>query len=213
MESTTFNAVDVGALVILLFGVWRGFRRGLSGELARLISLAVVMLVGWHAHEPLGEIVAGATRLSPEQSRLAAFLVAILAAGLCMFVLRLVLRQIMEFKFKNPLETVGGMVAGFLRSFILVALIVVAAGLTPILYFQRVFAEESLIGSAIVGYVVPVYRQVAEENPELGLPSLDRLDRTGREPSTPDGAAAPDAAPPEDAPAAWDAGTDDAADW
>lgn len=206
MDTLSFNAVDIVALVILLFGVWRGFRRGLSGELARLISLAVVMIVGWQAYEPLGERLAEFTRLDPEQSRLAAFLCTVLAAGICMLALRLVLRQIMEFTFKKPLEKIGGMAAGFLRSSILIVLIVVAAVLTPIPYFQRVFAEESWVGSAVVLHVVPVYRQVAEENPQLRLPIPEGLERTERlsRDSTPLGGLRDPDDPARDSMEGWD---------
>ena len=36
------NLVDVIAGAYLMFGIYRGFKRGLSGELARLASLVVV---------------------------------------------------------------------------------------------------------------------------------------------------------------------------
>lgn len=171
----SFNMVDVVAAILLVIGVWRGFRRGLSGELAKLISLVVMMVAGWQFYQPLSERLGG-TRLSSEGAQLAAFLGTVIAAGLAMWLLWLVLRHLMEFKFKTPLEQIGGMAAGATRTLILFSIIVVCMALTPIPYFRRVFGEESLLGSVIMRDAVPVYRQVAEENPDLGLPTLDDLD-------------------------------------
>jgi uncharacterized membrane protein required for colicin V production len=172
VEGVQFNLLDIVAAVYLLIGLLRGLKRGLSGELARLASMAFILFAGWRMYVPLGEKIAEMTRLTEEQSLLAGFGLIILAAGISMILLRLLLKNILEFTFKGKLEKIGGMVAGFLRSFVLIALIVIPLGLSPIPYLQRTVAEESLLGSTIIKYLVPVYQQVVEENPDLGLPAI-----------------------------------------
>lgn len=182
VEGVQFNLLDIFAAVYLLFGLLRGLKRGLSGELARLASMAFILFAGWRMYVPLGEKIAEVTRLTDEQSLLAGFALTILAAGVSMILLRLVLKNILEFTFKGKLEKIGGMVAGFLRSSVLIALIVIPLGLSPIPYLQRTVAEESLVGSTIIHYLVPVYQQVAEDNPDLGLPDIPGAPETEEEP-------------------------------
>jgi hypothetical protein len=90
------------------------------------------------------------------------------------------------------------MAAGFVRSGIWVALVVVAATLSPSEYLARAFGEESRIGSLIVQYLVPAYQQLVVDHPDLRLPAIPDVelppaaDHDGGGPIEP----APDADPP-----------------
>jgi uncharacterized membrane protein required for colicin V production len=172
MHWTDFNLIDIVALLYIIYSVVRGWKRGLSGELARLISLAIIVIFGWQGYAPLGEKLGEVTRLSEPSSRFAGFFIAIFLATVTMVLLRLILRNIMEFTFKGPLERVGGMVAGGLRSGFLIAAIVIAASLTPISYLRITFGEESRIGSILTHTLLPAYQHMATEYPDLGLPAL-----------------------------------------
>ena len=172
IDFSQLNLIDIAAGIYLLFGVFRGFKRGLSGELARLVSIAVILIAGWQLYEPLGQKIGEITRLTDNESRLAGFVLSLVAAGLVMVLLRWVLKNMMEFAFKGNIERIGGMIAGFLRTLAIVTAIVVAASLSPSAYLAQKFSEDSRIGSLITRYVVPTYQLITEENPELGLPKL-----------------------------------------
>ena len=168
----TINYVDIVAGMCLVFGMVVGFRRGLSGELARLISLGVAVVAGWQLYEPLGNRIVEFTRLSERGSFLVGFLLSFVAFLLLAVLVRWGLKHLMEFSFKGPLEKVGGAVAGFLRCFALVSAVILAAALSPIGYLERAFGEESRIGRVVTHVLLPAYQRVSETRPDLGLPAL-----------------------------------------
>ena len=97
MSWPTLNLVDIAVVIYIGFGAFRGAKRGLSGELGRLIGLAVIVTAAWKGYELLGGKLGEVTRLSAEVSRLAAFILLILLATVVMYLLRLVLKNILEF--------------------------------------------------------------------------------------------------------------------
>ena len=172
IDFSQLNLIDLIAGIYLIFSIFRGFKRGLSGELARLVSIAVILISGWQFYEPLGQKIGEVTRLTDSESRLTGFILTLVAAGLVMVLLRWILKNMMEFTFKGNIERIGGMIAGFLRSLAIVTAIVMAASLSPSAYLAQTFSEDSRIGSLITQYVVPAYQYITEEKPELGLPPL-----------------------------------------
>jgi len=192
------NLIDLACAIFLLFGIIRGYLRGLSGELARVISMVVVLFLGWQFYAPLGAKLMEITRLDEHESQLAGFLSILVGAGIVMVFLRWILKNLMDFTFKGPLEKVGGMAAGFVRTGIWVTMVVVAATLSPSDYLNRKFSEESQIGSLVIQYLVPAYQRLAVEHPDLGLPTIPDVEVPAVEPDrnadagsdkTPDGTA------------------------
>lgn len=159
---TGFNIVDIIAVVFIAFSVFQGLRRGLSGELARVIGAVLALWAGWRFYGPLGETIYHATRLGEQGSQALAFFIGLAAVFFLIFILRLVLRQIMEFTFKGKIERIGGALAGLLRSAAVVAAVVLLVGLLPNDYLRTQFVEESFIGRSLQS-VVPVVREKIEE--------------------------------------------------
>lgn len=169
---TEMNLIDLAVAVYLIFGMIRGFLRGLSGELARVVSMVVVLALGWQFYRPLGAKLVEITRLGEGVAQWAAFLLIVVVAGVAAILLRWILRNLVEFSFKGAIEKVGGMAAGVVRSGIWVVLAVVAATLSPSEYLGRVFGQESRIGSLIVRSLIPAYQRLASDYPELQLPAI-----------------------------------------
>jgi uncharacterized membrane protein required for colicin V production len=166
------NVVDVVAMAFAAWGAIRGFRRGLSGELARLLGIGVALVAGWRLSLPLGERAEQLTRLSVHGSRVAGFVVAFAGAWLAAVALRWILRNLMEFTFKDPLEHVGGAVAGLLRFGGIASALVLAGGLCPVGAVRESFTEGSVLGAALHRHVLPAYTALKEGRPELDLPDL-----------------------------------------
>jgi uncharacterized membrane protein required for colicin V production len=172
MTESTFNVVDIVALVIVVYGMVRGWMRGLSGELARLIGLGTAVVAGWLFYLPFSDRIAEFTRLSLKASGLTAFVVLFLAAGFAMVLLRWCLRNIAEFKFKPPFEQIGGLIAGGLRCLCILITVILVATLSPSGYLQRIFGEESALGRTVTHVLLPAYNQLAEDHPQLDLPKV-----------------------------------------
>lgn len=194
MENWPLNLVDIVAIVYLVFGALRGLKRGLSGELARLVGLVVIVMVGWQSYDAIGEKLHGVTRLSEDGSRLAGFVVAVVGAAVVVTLLRFILKNLLEFAFKGKVERLGGMTAGTIRSFALVTAIVLVASLSPLPYLRATFGEESRIGRFIVHHLLPAYQRMVIEHPDLDLPAvpgadeapLGEPDEPGRKEPTPE---------------------------
>ena len=144
------SLVDVIALAAIALGTVRGYFRGLSGELARVISLVAAFAIGLRFYEPLAEQVMAYTRISGENAPVAAFIITVAAAIVCLFLMRFVLKRIMKVVIEERADKVGGVIAGLLRSVLVVLIVFLALNLWPNERLNRVFGEESLIGRVVL---------------------------------------------------------------
>lgn len=165
-----FNIVDIVIMALLLFGMIRGARKGLSGELADVISIAAAFFAGWVFYEPLGTYFRTNTRLSETGSYIAAFFAVLVGAYLLMRVLRLVLQHVMEFSFKGKIERVGGALAGLAHAGVVTASLILVVGLLPDRALHYNFVENSVFGLVLYERLGPVYEDLSEKHPALRLP-------------------------------------------
>lgn len=162
-----FNGTDIVAGLVLLGGFVRGWRRGLSGELARLAGVAVALWAGWRFHAPIGLWIYRHTRLAEQGAYALAFVVAVGAGYLTMLAVRVLLRQLMEFTFKGKLERWGGGLCGLAKSAVAVAAAIVFLSLVPAEGVRRAVAEASWVGRLVQAHVPPLYARLAERYPAL----------------------------------------------
>jgi len=153
-----FTVVEVGALVLVLWEFLWGLKRGLSGELSRLISTLIVLVAGLRFYQTLGRLLADNTRLSenPELALAVAFLLIVVCCTLLFLVLRLILRLLMSVKFNDKIDRSGGGIAGLLRGVLMALLCVYAIGLWPHEYLRNVVRRQSIVGRAVFQYAPPV---------------------------------------------------------
>ncbi|OGV69764.1 MAG: hypothetical protein A2283_14510 [Lentisphaerae bacterium RIFOXYA12_FULL_48_11] len=156
----TPNAVDIGALAILILGTIIGFRRGLSGEIARFIGTIAAFALGIYYYRPLGFWIIDHTSLDEEITNVAAFILIAGSILLITLILRLILRSIMKISFEGNLEKGGGSLAGLVRAIILVLIIFIAMNMCRNDYLNRTFGKESIIGSVVIRYMPLIEKQV-----------------------------------------------------
>jgi uncharacterized membrane protein required for colicin V production len=154
------NAVDFGVLAILLLGTIIGFRRGLSGEIARFIGTIAAFCLGMYFYRPFGEWFVTHTRLEEEPANVMAFVLIVSVVLLITLVVRLILRSIMKISFEGNIEKVGGCIAGFIRALLLALVILVTMNMWPNDYLNRIFGKESIAGSVVVKYIPVIKKQV-----------------------------------------------------
>jgi uncharacterized membrane protein required for colicin V production len=177
-----FNVVDVVALILMTIGMIRGVSKGLSGELAELISAAAALVVGWRFYQPLGNYLKNVSRMSETGSYLAAFLVILVGGYIAMRLLRVMLRALMEFSFKGKLERIGGGLAGLLRTTVVISAFILIVALIPQARVHRVVAEESVFGKFLYNNLGPVYDTLSEKYPALKIPREQQVDFSDGEP-------------------------------
>jgi uncharacterized membrane protein required for colicin V production len=171
MQDLTYNIVDFVVLAALVIGLIQGLRRGLSGELARLIGTVAAVWAGWYFYHPLGAKLLNSTRLSEQDANAVAFFLCLAGVFIAILLLRLMLRRIMEITIKGgTLERLGGLCAGVLRMLLACAAIVFFLSLLPSEYIHTAVAEKSLFGRIITRHAPALYNQARTWFP--GIPAL-----------------------------------------
>jgi len=144
------SLLDVLAISLVCLMTVRGYLRGLSGELAQLVSLGVAFFLGIRYFTPIANWMVIHTRLNLESARVVGFVATVLSAFLVMHVLRRLLGVFMKIVFEDKFDRVGGLVAGFLRGCVLLIIVFLAMNLWPHPYLNRKFGTESVIGSFLM---------------------------------------------------------------
>jgi len=188
-----FNLIDILALAALVIGLVRGIKRGLSGELAALISMGLAVGGAWYYYAPFAAYLKRNTHLGPQAAPAMAYVLLLVGVWIALAVARFILRHVMEFKFKGPLELWGGALAGTLKAAVLVAALLLVGGLWPNAYLRRQVAERSLCGRLVCLTLGPMYDELATQYPALRLPAAEpRLPAAAATESERSSAPAPD---------------------
>ncbi len=154
--------VEVGALALILWEFLWGLKRGLSGEIARLLGTGVVLVSGLRFYQSVGSLLADNTRLSgePELAQAVAFLVIVVCVALLFLIIRLILRLLMSVKFNDKIDRTGGGIAGILRGVLMTLLCVYAIGLWPHEYLRNLVRTQSIIGRTVFRCAPPVVEKL-----------------------------------------------------
>ena len=164
-----YNYIDLILAGLLAFGILRGVRHGLSGELAGLSGLAAGVAAGWYFHGPLGARLAATTRLDGETAYLASFILVLFGGLILMWGVSLVLRQVMELTFKGPLEYVGGGLSGGARYAVLLAIVLLAATRLAPGATRRPVQQNSVIARHALAVLNPWYDGLVAAYPDLPI--------------------------------------------
>jgi len=162
-----WNAVDVVVVALIIFGGLQGLRRGLSGELARVIGTVITVWAGWVFYQPLGDKIYSTTRLSATQARAGSFVLILIGGFVLLLLLRMLLHQIIEFTFKGKLERMGGILAGTTRATLVMLALVFLCSLWPHEYIHQMVAVDSFTGRFVNAYIPDIYEDIAEHYPQL----------------------------------------------
>lgn len=165
-----FNLTDWIVFAFLLFGLLGGIRRGLSGELTRLLIAAGCVAAVWRFSRPAADWVVGRLGWSSDVALLVAAAGVLLLAYLALTLVRLALAAVFNFAFKGNMEKIGGALCGALRAGLVAALLITLLSILPNEDLHRHVAVESRIGNLIYRHTGPWVERVAERVPELNLP-------------------------------------------
>lgn len=165
-----FNLVDAIVVIFLIGGLVGGIRRGLSGELARmLIAAGCVATLVFYTRPVADWLVLRFPTWSTYVGYLVAVAACLLGAFAVLTAVRLLLARILNFSFKGPLEKGGGAVFGLLRSGAVAALLLLLLSLLPNDTLRTMISIESRIGNLVTVHLHPWYERLAAQVPELNL--------------------------------------------
>lgn len=165
-----FSTADIVMSILLLLGALQGAVRGLTIELVRLTGGLAALAAGLYAYRPAGAVLAERTRLAGRAPFVLSFVLAVLAALILLWLLRLVFRGLMEFHFNGALERLGGALLGALRIAVLLVVVLLAVDLWGQPFFHQRLIETSAIGGLVRDRLTPFYEEIAARHPEWPLP-------------------------------------------
>ncbi len=160
-----FNIVDIVAIAVIVLGALNGLRRKLSGELAATVGAVLALFFGLRAYHPVGEYIAGHTRLAdqPAVAFALTFIVTVVTTIIVMVLVRQMLKSVITVAVHNKkVDRIGGLFAGFVKSCILTAIVILAFNMWSHPYLNRVFGEESAIGRLVLRVTPELWERLQE---------------------------------------------------
>lgn len=154
------NIIDLAVSVIILWELLMGLRRGLSGELFRLLGTCMVFVIALRFYEDFGLMIAHHSRLAQNQEMAVAlaFLFILVGMGVCFFILRIFLVILVKVQFNEAFDRPAGGLAGSLNGALIAVLLVFAAGLWPNEELRPLITIDSYVGKTVFK-IVPVVKE------------------------------------------------------
>lgn len=177
---SVMNAPDIAVGVVLLIGILGGARRGLSGEIARLVTIVIAVFVAWRFSDPAADWVAGRMEWPKADAAPVAFVGVLFLCYTALTLVRHALRVFLDFSFKGKLELLGGALFGLVRALVFCVAGLMCAALIPSAPIQQAMSE-SRSGSAVINHLVPLYANWSEDNPRFKLPDLQQVEDKAEE--------------------------------
>jgi len=171
---TFINIPDISVLALLVIGILGGLRRGLSGELLRLITIIIAVIVGWKGADQAAAWLANRIDWPVEDVTALAFFGLIISTYLIVSIIRHTLRLLLDFTFQGKIERMGGALLGLIRAVVFCSAVLLGAALIPSEPVQLVI-QKSVTGRLVEAHLVPLYENWAEENPKFKLPELEKI--------------------------------------
>jgi len=151
----------------LLYGVWSGLRRGLSGELVTTLGLVLMVVLAISFYAVTGTWLAQRTGLELSVADVIAFVgIALVVYALALAVKRVLHRKLKRGVFSALVENVGGAAAGVVRLALVLAWLSVCLCLTPSDFWQQQVGQQSRFGSFMVSHFPAVAAKVEESFPD-----------------------------------------------
>ena len=163
------NVTDIATGILLLLGMINGVRRGLSGELMRIILIGASIFGGWTFASTGAEWIKEHFDWSTGQSMTLSFFASIALTYAALMVIRFGLRFLMEFKFKGKVELIGGALVGLARSALLCSVVMLGLLMPEYESITRAI-QASHAGTLVINHVQPHYQRLVSENPEFNFP-------------------------------------------
>ena len=143
------------AVFVFLFAAY-GFRRGLSGELASVLTLLVLLCGLCFAYPAFNQFAAQTwVDLSPVLIQIVVSLVLFLISFLLYFLIRILLKRILKTALSDWVDKIAGCFAGLLRGALIGISLLAALSLLPSERLYEALSEKSAVGGWVCNTLTP----------------------------------------------------------
>lgn len=142
----TIGWVDGMAILVIVFLIVRGFLRGCSGELGRLIALCTAAAVGYFGFTPLFQAAKSIQFLKthPETAHLIVVIAAFVVCIALWLGLKTLLAESIKLAIPQPFDSILGGVFGGIKALIFVAVLCTLGLMNPAQGGRRWFSHNSM---------------------------------------------------------------------
>ncbi|MDA3799676.1 MAG: CvpA family protein [Kiritimatiellae bacterium] len=164
-----FSPIDICFFICLLCGALWGMFKGLSGELAQLISTIICFFLSIKLTPYAADILEKFTKLTRDNALLIAIIIVVFCCFLLMFLLRKLFKKVLKVVIEVRYDKFLGFIAGIVHYSIILIILIVIMGLMPSTTIHRIFVEESFVGTNVMK-LFPKVKTVIEERSNITLP-------------------------------------------
>jgi uncharacterized membrane protein required for colicin V production len=151
MNLADFNMVDYIALGIILLWTLVGFRQGLTGQIAFMLTGLIVLAVAAYGYTPCRDWILTRSSLPPELARLVALGVVLVVPLVVVLGIYHLMDYILKVTFTKWMDRLGGALFGFASSVAFIILAFILLNLLPVGLRPPGVGHESWIGRRLVG--------------------------------------------------------------
>lgn len=147
--------VDALAFAAVAFLVIRGFVRGCSGELGRLVAVCTAAAVGFFGFAPVSRVILTSKLLNanPYAGRLVAFILLFVVCVALWLGLSRLLSEIIRLVVAQPFDAILGGIIGGVKAFVLVAVLCTFGLLNPNASERARFESQSFAAQLLSPYL------------------------------------------------------------
>ena len=153
------GVVDLLALGWIVWGVYRGRKRGLGQELAGALSIGIFLVTGCGVYRWTGRVLGEAGKITGQTAGVVGFLSLVAGTVALVRALRSRLNKWSERRYDASQRRFGGAIFGAVRTFLLVCVALLVLAHWPLHPLTRPVAESSLLGRCLTKWVLPVYER------------------------------------------------------
>ncbi|MFA6173485.1 MAG: CvpA family protein [Kiritimatiellales bacterium] len=172
--------VDILFVLFALFFAVRGVWNGLSGELAHVVTLLLLLAGFCFFYPQLTKLAEDHWNLPESALRFIVPTVLVLAAIVLFVLLRVLFKQILKEKAGTSADKIGGVLVGTLRGVLLGLMVFAGLSMIPNDTLYRVLSEKSFIGGWVCNTLTPWAAPRIGELPALKKDMQERIDDVTR---------------------------------
>lgn len=156
------NIADGIALAVVLLFTLLGFRKGLAGQIAPLLTILITATVAYFAYTPCRTFLIQRSHASEAFASFAACVLVVVVPFAVVMLIRSAASGLLRIPVIGWVDRIGGAVAGFVGSALVVLAAFFLVNIPPPPYRVAAMGKESLIGRRVVGLETNLVRSVEE---------------------------------------------------
>lgn len=146
-----FNIADIIALVVVLIGLYFGYKRGLSGQMALVLTGLAVCASLVNGLAPCREWLTTRFAMPADLARMAAILILVIIPVSTIMLLYSLLRFVLKITFTTWIDRLGGALAGALTAAGVVVLVFMLVNVLPDSQRPAKMGPESWVTRNVIG--------------------------------------------------------------